>query len=138
MKICLRGNGINARGGPKCLQTRRVNEWEVFGFLLDSKPQKKYGSNSGPDPKHQHRIQERINPISEWQEIEEVEGATLFELQGPPRGKITDSKVVRTYRARPLSEELTCPICLGILRETMIVMEVCAFHTQRMDARTSR
>lgn len=67
--------------------------------------------------------EERINPISEWQEIEEVEGATLFELQGPPRGKITDSKVVRTYRARPLSEELTCPICLGILRETMIVME---------------
>ena len=62
--------------------------------------------------------------------MEEIEGVTLFELQGPPRAQITDPKVVRTYRTRPLNEELTCPICLGILRDTMIVMEVCYFHAQ--------
>ena len=72
---------------------------------------------------------ERINPISKWQEEEKIEGVTLFELNGPPRAQMTDPKVLRTYRARPLSEELTCPICLGLLRDTVIVKEVCVFYS---------
>ncbi|KAL6068660.1 E3 ubiquitin-protein ligase RING2 [Balamuthia mandrillaris] len=55
-------------------------------------------------------------------EEEEVEGLTLYELYRRPMLPIEDSSTT-TLQIRTLNVELTCPICLGIIRRTMTVME---------------
>ena len=62
-----------------------------------------------------------INPISRWEETIEIEGLTLYDIHREPRRARESDKV--TCAVRSINSELTCPVCLGILRKTMIVME---------------
>ncbi|CAI5730126.1 unnamed protein product [Peronospora destructor] len=66
-----------------------------------------------------HRISER----SKYNEIELVEDCTLFEIYRQPRAPVTDAKATKTLSMRQLNANLTCPICLGIMKKTMVVME---------------
>jgi E3 ubiquitin-protein ligase RNF1/2 len=63
------------------------------------------------------------NEHSEYEEIELVEGCTLYDLYRQPRAPMMDPTVKRTFSVRSLNADLLCPICLGIVRDTMVVME---------------
>ncbi|CAI5701504.1 unnamed protein product [Peronospora effusa] len=71
------------------------------------------------DQTSNHRISER----SKYNEIELVEDCTLFEIYRQPRAPVTDAKATKTLSMRQLNADLTCPICLGIIKKTMVVME---------------
>ncbi|CAI5730132.1 unnamed protein product [Peronospora destructor] len=71
------------------------------------------------DQTSNHRISER----SKYNEIELVEDCTLFEIYRQPRAPVTDAKATKTLSMRQLNANLTCPICLGIMKKTMVVME---------------
>src|SRR4051794_32398999 len=49
-------------------------------------------------------------------------GLTLYDVDREPRPPITDDGTT-TLQVRNLNLELTCPICLGVLHNTMTVME---------------
>jgi len=49
-------------------------------------------------------------------------GLTLFEMNRKPRTPVTEDNTT-TIQIRNLNLELTCPVCLGILHNTMTVME---------------
>jgi len=51
-----------------------------------------------------------------------ISGLTLYDYHREPRPPITDDSTT-TIQIRNLNIELTCPICLGILHNTMTVME---------------
>lgn len=51
-----------------------------------------------------------------------VYGLTLYETHRQPRPLIIDESPT-TIQVRTLNVELTCPVCLGILHNTMTVME---------------
>jgi hypothetical protein len=65
----------------------------------------------------------RVSQRSEYDEVELVEDCTLFDLYRQPRQPVTDPAATRTLLVRVLNAELTCPICLGIIRQTEVVME---------------
>lgn len=71
------------------------------------------------DQTSNHRISER----SKYNEIELVEDCTLFEIYRQPRAPVTDANATKTLSMRHLNADLTCPICLGIIKKTMVVME---------------
>eukprot|EP01114_Cavostelium_apophysatum_P023214 TRINITY_DN8679_c0_g1_i1.p1 TRINITY_DN8679_c0_g1~~TRINITY_DN8679_c0_g1_i1.p1 ORF type:complete len:293 (+),score=54.93 TRINITY_DN8679_c0_g1_i1:90-968(+) len=52
----------------------------------------------------------------------DIIGLTEFEKKRKPRTPVTDDSTT-TIQLRTLNVELTCPICLGILHNTMTVME---------------
>jgi len=65
---------------------------------------------------------EEINIYSKYVERVEIEGLTLYDIQRDPRKLITCPAMITTP-LRPLSLEFTCPICLRLMRHTMLVME---------------
>uniref|UniRef100_M4BE16 RING-type E3 ubiquitin transferase n=1 Tax=Hyaloperonospora arabidopsidis (strain Emoy2) TaxID=559515 RepID=M4BE16_HYAAE len=64
-----------------------------------------------------------VSARSKYHEIELVEDCTLFEMYRQPRVPVGDRKATKTLSMRQLNADLTCPICLGIIKETMVVME---------------
>lgn len=64
-----------------------------------------------------------ISQRSEYEEIELIEDCTLYDIYRQPRAPITDPHATKTLPVRVLNAELTCPICLGVIRNTMVVME---------------
>jgi len=54
--------------------------------------------------------------------LSSVTGLSLYESHREPRPPITDDSTT-TLQVRNLNIELTCPVCLGILHNTMTVME---------------
>jgi hypothetical protein len=64
-----------------------------------------------------------MNPISEWEEPIEIPNLTLFELYRRPRHIICDTKERIQIPAKTLHAEFCCPICLGYIKRTSIVME---------------
>ncbi|CAH0481991.1 unnamed protein product [Peronospora belbahrii] len=65
----------------------------------------------------------RLSERSKYMEVELIEDCTLFDLYRQPRAPITDPKATKTLSMRQLNADLTCPVCLGIIKETMVVME---------------
>ncbi|EEY60557.1 uncharacterized protein PITG_13276 [Phytophthora infestans T30-4] len=65
----------------------------------------------------------QISKRSKYEEIELVDDCTLFDIYRQPRAPVTDPNATRTLSVRQLNADLTCPICLGIIKETMVVME---------------
>ncbi|CEG41141.1 zinc finger domain containing protein [Plasmopara halstedii] len=65
----------------------------------------------------------QISKRSKYEEIELVDDCTLFEIYRQPRAPITDPNATRTLSIRQLNADLTCPICLGIIKMAMVVME---------------
>ncbi|KAJ0408927.1 hypothetical protein P43SY_002806 [Pythium insidiosum] len=64
-----------------------------------------------------------ISARSEYEEVELVEDCTLYDIYRQPRQPVTSPEVTRTLPVRVLNADLTCPICLGIIRNTEVVME---------------
>ncbi|POM66530.1 MRNA polyadenylation-related protein [Phytophthora palmivora] len=64
-----------------------------------------------------------VSKRSKYEEIELVDDCTLFDIYRQPRAPITDPNATKTLSVRQLNADLTCPICLSILKETMVVME---------------
>jgi len=56
-------------------------------------------------------------------EEECIEGLTLYETYREPIPLYDNANHTTTLQVRTLNVELTCPICLGIMRNTMTVME---------------
>jgi hypothetical protein len=71
----------------------------------------------------QHSTNPSINPISEWEEPIEIPNLTLFDLYRRPRRIICDTKERIQIPAKTLHAEFCCPICLGYIKRTSIVME---------------
>ncbi|KAF1793681.1 Zinc finger, C3HC4 RING-type [Phytophthora cactorum] len=65
----------------------------------------------------------QISKRSKYEEIELVDDCTLFDIYRQPRAPVTDPNATKTLSVRQLNADLTCPICLGIIKETMVVME---------------
>lgn len=65
----------------------------------------------------------QLSKRSEYEEIELVDDCTLYDLYRQPRAPVTDPRARKTLPVRVLNAELTCPICLGVIRSTMVVME---------------
>ncbi|ETN02164.1 hypothetical protein PPTG_16796 [Phytophthora nicotianae INRA-310] len=65
----------------------------------------------------------QISKRSKYEEIELVDDCTLFDIYRQPRAPVTDPNATKTLSIRQLNADLTCPICLGIIKETMVVME---------------
>ncbi|TDH70478.1 hypothetical protein CCR75_000369 [Bremia lactucae] len=65
----------------------------------------------------------QISKRSKYEEIELVDDCTLFEIYRQPRAPVTDPNATKTLSVRQLNADLTCPICLGIIKQTMVVME---------------
>lgn len=66
---------------------------------------------------------EQVSKRSDYEEIELIEDCTLYDIYRQPRPPVTDESATKTLPVRVLNAELTCPICLGIIRETTVVME---------------
>ncbi|DAZ93721.1 TPA: hypothetical protein N0F65_009647 [Lagenidium giganteum] len=66
---------------------------------------------------------ENYSKRSEYEEIELIEDCTLYDLYRQPRQPVTDPTVTRTVPVRVLNADLQCPICLCVVRNTMVVME---------------
>ncbi|OWZ07328.1 hypothetical protein PHMEG_00020289 [Phytophthora megakarya] len=64
-----------------------------------------------------------VSKRSKYEEIELVDDCTLFDIYRQPRAPVTDPNATKTLSVRHLNADLTCPICLGIIKETMVVME---------------
>lgn len=69
-----------------------------------------------------------INTSSSWEEFEVINGLTLYDIYRQPRAAHfasdkSDSARTKTIPTQTLNTDLVCPICLGMLHETMIVME---------------
>lgn len=62
------------------------------------------------------------NEDSEWEEAVEIEGLTLYDIHRQPRKQIADDERIKRS-VRSINSELQCPVCLGVLHSTMIVME---------------
>ncbi|KAK1928765.1 E3 ubiquitin-protein ligase RING2-A [Phytophthora citrophthora] len=60
---------------------------------------------------------------SKYEEVELVDDCTLFDIYRQPRAPVTDPNATKTLPVRQLNDNLTCPICLGIIKEAMVVME---------------
>eukprot|EP00644_Phytophthora_capsici_P008569 jgi/Phyca11/566145/estExt2_Genewise1.C_PHYCAscaffold_200202 len=60
---------------------------------------------------------------SKYEEVELVDDCTLFDIYRQPRAPVTDPNATKTLPVRQLNDNLTCPICLGIVKEAMVVME---------------
>ncbi|KAG7388890.1 E3 ubiquitin-protein ligase RING2 [Phytophthora pseudosyringae] len=65
----------------------------------------------------------QVSRRSKYEEIELVDDCTLFDIYRQPRAPVTDPSATKTLPVRQLNADLTCPICLGIIKETMVVME---------------
>merc|ERR1712127_258666 len=64
-----------------------------------------------------------LNPISEWEEPIEVPSLTLFDMHRRPRKVKTDASIRIGLPLKVLMSEFQCPICLGYMKKTAIVME---------------
>lgn len=64
-----------------------------------------------------------MNEDSAWEEPLEIEGLTLYDIHREPVVQNKTEGAVVSRPARSINMELTCPVCLGILHNTMIVME---------------
>uniref|UniRef100_A0A7S1YM11 RING-type E3 ubiquitin transferase n=1 Tax=Grammatophora oceanica TaxID=210454 RepID=A0A7S1YM11_9STRA len=65
-----------------------------------------------------------FHPLSRYQEPHLDAHLTLFDLHRCPRAKAKDSDSFRlSIPLKTLNEEFTCPICLGYMRKTSMVME---------------
>ncbi|KAL3660243.1 hypothetical protein V7S43_014773 [Phytophthora oleae] len=64
-----------------------------------------------------------VSKRSKYEEIELVDDCTLFDIYRQPRAPVTDPNATKTLPVRQLNDNLTCPICLGIIKEAMVVME---------------
>ncbi|KAL7425709.1 hypothetical protein ACHAXH_000261, partial [Discostella pseudostelligera] len=64
-----------------------------------------------------------FNPISKWQEYEEVPGLTLFDIHREPRREDLDPNAMVTIKLKTLDPDFQCPVCLGYLKTTRIVKE---------------
>nr|CCA16906.1 conserved hypothetical protein [Albugo laibachii Nc14] len=64
-----------------------------------------------------------INQRSAYEEIEIVEGCTLYDIYRQPRKPVIDPDATKVLHVRDLNSNLTCPICLGLINQTMVVME---------------
>ncbi|GMF30633.1 unnamed protein product [Phytophthora lilii] len=65
----------------------------------------------------------QLSRRSRYEEVELVDDCTLFDIYRQPRAPVTDPAATRTLSVRQLNADLTCPICLGIIKGTMVVME---------------
>ncbi|GMF43077.1 unnamed protein product [Phytophthora fragariaefolia] len=65
----------------------------------------------------------QLSRRSRYEEVELVDDCTLFDIYRQPRAPVTDPAATKTLSVRQLNADLTCPICLGIIKETMVVME---------------
>ncbi|KAE9145323.1 hypothetical protein PF006_g9810 [Phytophthora fragariae] len=65
----------------------------------------------------------QLSQRSKYEEVELVDDCTLFDIYRQPRAPVTDPLATKTLSVRQLNADLTCPICLGIIKETMVVME---------------
>jgi E3 ubiquitin-protein ligase RNF1/2 len=65
-----------------------------------------------------------MNPISKYQEATCIPYLTLFDINRKPR-KLSETKSSDTVcrNIDPLKQLFTCPICLGYIKKTYIVME---------------
>uniref|UniRef100_A0A7S2UQJ8 RING-type E3 ubiquitin transferase n=1 Tax=Attheya septentrionalis TaxID=420275 RepID=A0A7S2UQJ8_9STRA len=64
-----------------------------------------------------------LNPISKWEEQIEIQGLTLFDIHRKPRKVNRDNDAIIKIPLKVLSAEFQCPICLGYMKKTCIVME---------------
>jgi len=63
------------------------------------------------------------NPISEWQEPIDIPFLTLFDMHRKPRKMISEKDSEIRLPLKILSSEFHCPVCLGYMKKTSIVME---------------
>lgn len=63
-------------------------------------------------------------------------GLSPWDRERPVRPIITDESHRTTLQVRSLNAELTCPVCLGILRHTMTVMD--CLHRDFAEPATAR
>lgn len=64
-----------------------------------------------------------FNPISEWQEPIDIPYLTLFDMHRKPRKMICEKTSEIRLSLKVLSSEFHCPVCLGYMKKTSIVME---------------
>jgi hypothetical protein len=64
-----------------------------------------------------------MNSFIDWEEPIEIPNLTLFELYRSPRRIVCDTKERIQIPAKTLHAEFCCPICLGYIKRTSIVME---------------
>jgi E3 ubiquitin-protein ligase RNF1/2 len=66
----------------------------------------------------------RLNPHSKYQERIIIPFLTLFDMNREPR-KLSETKSsdIISRDIDPLKQLFTCPICLGYIKKTYIVME---------------
>jgi len=57
-------------------------------------------------------------------ESKQYPGLTMYDVNRSPR-KLKDSEDTVTIRLETISPQITCPICLNVMRRTMLVMECC-------------
>ena len=60
------------------------------------------------------------NPLSKYEERMEIPGLTLYDIHRPTFKLVDEEKKILL---QDFQEELSCPICLGIMKQTTIVME---------------
>ena len=64
-----------------------------------------------------------INPVSEWEEPVEMPFVTLFDICRNPRLVVRDPSARIQLSVKTLDAEFCCPICLGYIKRTSIIME---------------
>ncbi|KAG3168872.1 hypothetical protein PI126_g3095 [Phytophthora idaei] len=65
----------------------------------------------------------QISKRSKYEEIDLVHDCTLFDIYRQPRAPVTDPNATKTLSVRQLNDAFKCPICQGIIKETMVVMD---------------
>ena len=65
----------------------------------------------------------QFNPISKWKEPVEIPLLTLFDVHRKPRQVNDDPNARVRMPLKVLSAEFHCPVCLGYMKKTSIVME---------------
>jgi len=56
-------------------------------------------------------------------DIEQVEGLSAYDMVRKPRQLITDPDFVQLVEVKRIMQEFKCPICLGVLNNTVTVMQ---------------
>eukprot|EP00566_Odontella_aurita_P026262 CAMPEP_0113546284 /NCGR_PEP_ID=MMETSP0015_2-20120614/11720_1 /TAXON_ID=2838 /ORGANISM="Odontella" /LENGTH=182 /DNA_ID=CAMNT_0000446721 /DNA_START=85 /DNA_END=633 /DNA_ORIENTATION=- /assembly_acc=CAM_ASM_000160 len=64
-----------------------------------------------------------FNPISKWEEPTEIPFLTLYDVHRKPRQVNDDPDARVRMPLKVLSAEFHCPVCLGYMKKTSIVME---------------
>jgi len=104
-------------------QTVEQTQQDVSTHVSNNATEKVKQEDADGKSTEQHATQSTNLQPADWQSIIDDEtGLLQYDLFRKPRTPVTDASTT-SIQIRNLNVELTCPICLGILRETMTVME---------------